>query len=63
RVAAQQRSRRPESSGLSPRCRSSRGTPAAIALLRPDVIDLDTGRMAMISAPEKLAAVLNAIHG
>jgi len=35
----------------------------SIALLRPDVIDLDTGHMAMISAPEKLAAVLNAIHG
>src|SRR5207302_1089765 len=35
----------------------------SIALLRPDVIDLDTGHMAMISAPAELAAVLNAIHG
>ncbi|MBL1118423.1 alpha/beta hydrolase [Streptomyces sp. 110] len=35
----------------------------SIALLRPDVIDLDTGHMAMISAPEKLATVLNTIHG
>ncbi|WP_248963342.1 alpha/beta fold hydrolase [Sphaerisporangium perillae] len=35
----------------------------SIALLRPEVIDLDTGHMAMISAPGKLAAVLNAIHG
>ncbi|MDH6221507.1 alpha/beta fold hydrolase [Streptomyces pseudovenezuelae] len=35
----------------------------SIALLRPEVIDLDTGHMAMISAPEKLAAVLNAVHG
>ena len=35
----------------------------SIALLRPDVIDLDTGHMAMISAPEKLASVLNTIHG
>jgi len=32
-------------------------------LRRPDVIDLDTGHMAMISAPAELAAVLNAIHG
>ena len=30
---------------------------------RPDVIDLDTGHMAMISAPAGLATVLNAIHG
>ncbi|MEU4232881.1 alpha/beta fold hydrolase [Nonomuraea sp. NPDC026600] len=35
----------------------------SIALLRPDVVDLDTGHLAMISAPGKLAAVLNAIHG
>jgi len=35
----------------------------SIALLQADVIDLDTGHLAMISAPEKLAAVLNAIHG
>jgi pimeloyl-ACP methyl ester carboxylesterase len=35
----------------------------SIALLGADVIDLDTGHMAMISAPERLAAVLNAIHG
>jgi pimeloyl-ACP methyl ester carboxylesterase len=35
----------------------------SITLLRPDVIDLDTGHMAMISAPGRLAAVLNAIHG
>ena len=35
----------------------------SIALLRPDVIDLDTGHMAMISAPAELATVLNAIHG
>ncbi|MFI7702096.1 alpha/beta fold hydrolase [Nonomuraea sp. NPDC049480] len=35
----------------------------SIALLRPDVVDLDTGHMAMVSAPEKLAAVLNAVHG
>jgi len=35
----------------------------AITLLRPDVVDLDTGHMAMISAPEQLAAVLNAVHG
>jgi pimeloyl-ACP methyl ester carboxylesterase len=35
----------------------------SIALLRPDVIDLDTGHMAMISAPRKLAAILNAVHG
>ncbi|WP_328980226.1 alpha/beta fold hydrolase [Streptomyces canus] len=35
----------------------------SIALLRPEVIDLDTGHMAMISAPEKLASVLNTIHG
>jgi pimeloyl-ACP methyl ester carboxylesterase len=34
----------------------------SIALLRPDVIDLDTGHMAMISAPAELATVLNAIH-
>ena len=35
----------------------------SIALLGADVIDLATGHMAMISAPESLAAVLNAIHG
>ncbi|MEU7853136.1 alpha/beta fold hydrolase [Nonomuraea sp. NPDC049141] len=35
----------------------------SIALLRPDVIDLDTGHLAMISAPGKLAAILNTIHG
>ena len=35
----------------------------SIALLAPDVIDLDTGHMAMITAPERLAAILNAIHG
>ncbi|GAA2640271.1 alpha/beta hydrolase [Streptomyces vastus] len=35
----------------------------SIALLQADVIDLDTGHMAMISAPEKLAAVLNTVHG
>ncbi|WP_275559969.1 alpha/beta fold hydrolase [Streptomyces sp. 5-6(2022)] len=35
----------------------------SIALLRAEVIDLDTGHMAMISAPGKLAAVLNAVHG
>lgn len=35
----------------------------SIALLRPDVVDLDTGHMAMVSAPGKLAAVLNAVHG
>ena len=35
----------------------------SIALLGADVIDLDTGHMAMISAPERLAAILNAIHG
>jgi pimeloyl-ACP methyl ester carboxylesterase len=35
----------------------------SIALLGADVIDLDTGHMAMISAPERLAVVLNAIHG
>jgi pimeloyl-ACP methyl ester carboxylesterase len=35
----------------------------SIALLQPDVIDLDTGHMAMISAPEKLAGILNTIHG
>ncbi|MFG1959177.1 alpha/beta fold hydrolase [Nonomuraea sp. NPDC049028] len=35
----------------------------SIALLRPEVVDLDTGHMAMISAPERLAAVLNAVHG
>jgi pimeloyl-ACP methyl ester carboxylesterase len=35
----------------------------SIALLGADVIDLDTGHLAMISAPERLAAVLNAIHG
>jgi pimeloyl-ACP methyl ester carboxylesterase len=35
----------------------------SIALLGADVIDLATGHMAMISAPESLARVLNAIHG
>jgi len=35
----------------------------SIALLGADVIDLDTGHMAMISAPERLAPILNAIHG
>jgi pimeloyl-ACP methyl ester carboxylesterase len=35
----------------------------SIALLRPEVVDLDTGHMAMISAPEKLAGVLNRVHG
>lgn len=35
----------------------------SIALLRPNVVDLYTGHMAMISAPAALAAVLNAIHG
>jgi len=35
----------------------------SIALLGADVIDLDTGHMAMISAPERLATILNAIHG
>ncbi|AGP51865.1 hypothetical protein M271_01140 [Streptomyces rapamycinicus NRRL 5491] len=35
----------------------------SIALLRAEVIDLDTGHMAMISAPGKLAAVLNTVHG
>jgi hypothetical protein len=35
----------------------------SIALLQADVIDLDTGHMAMISAPEKLAAILNTVHG
>ncbi|GGK86555.1 MULTISPECIES: alpha/beta fold hydrolase [Streptomyces aurantiacus group] len=35
----------------------------SIALLRPNVVDLDTGHMAMISAPGKLAAILNAVHG
>ncbi|MFJ1969523.1 alpha/beta fold hydrolase [Streptomyces sp. NPDC087903] len=35
----------------------------SIALLRPDVVDLDTGHMAMISAPERLAAILNTLHG
>ncbi|MEU7745485.1 alpha/beta fold hydrolase [Nonomuraea sp. NPDC049158] len=35
----------------------------SIALLRPEVVDLDTGHMAMISAPERLAAVLNTVHG
>ncbi|MBD3010523.1 alpha/beta fold hydrolase [Streptomyces sp. 5-10] len=35
----------------------------SIALLRAEVIDLDAGHMAMISAPGKLAAVLNAVHG
>jgi pimeloyl-ACP methyl ester carboxylesterase len=35
----------------------------SIALLRPDVVDLDTGHMAMVSAPERLAAILNAVHG
>ncbi|MEU8873703.1 alpha/beta hydrolase [Streptomyces javensis] len=35
----------------------------SIALLRAEVIDLDTGHMAMISAPGKLAAVLNGVHG
>jgi pimeloyl-ACP methyl ester carboxylesterase len=35
----------------------------SIALLAADVIDLDTGHMAMITAPERLAAILNAIHG
>jgi pimeloyl-ACP methyl ester carboxylesterase len=34
----------------------------SIALLGADVVDLDTGHMAMISAPERLGAVLNAIH-
>ncbi|MGR3938818.1 alpha/beta fold hydrolase [Streptomyces sp. BRA346] len=35
----------------------------SIALLRADVIDLDTGHMAMVSAPGQLAAVLNTLHG
>ncbi|MBA6440863.1 alpha/beta fold hydrolase [Streptomyces sp. GMR22] len=35
----------------------------SIALLRAEVIDLDAGHMAMISAPGKLAAVLNAVYG
>ncbi|WP_433510359.1 alpha/beta fold hydrolase [Nonomuraea sp. CA-143628] len=35
----------------------------SIALLRPEVVDLDTGHMAMISAPDRLAAILNAVHG
>jgi pimeloyl-ACP methyl ester carboxylesterase len=35
----------------------------SIALLAADVVDLDAGHMAMISAPETLAAVLNHIHG
>ncbi|WP_406439523.1 alpha/beta hydrolase [Streptomyces sp. NBC_01613] len=35
----------------------------SIAQLRPDVVDLDTGHMAMISAPGRLAAILNAVHG
>jgi pimeloyl-ACP methyl ester carboxylesterase len=35
----------------------------SIALLEADVVDLDTGHMAMISAPGRLAAILNAIHG
>lgn len=34
----------------------------SIALLGADVIDLATGHMAVISAPESLARVLNAIH-
>jgi pimeloyl-ACP methyl ester carboxylesterase len=37
--------------------------PDGSRVLRPDVIDLDTGHMAMISAPAELATVLNAIHG
>ncbi|AGP59431.1 hypothetical protein M271_40255 [Streptomyces rapamycinicus NRRL 5491] len=32
-------------------------------MLRAEVIDLDTGHLAMISAPGKLAAVLNTVHG
>ncbi|MFD5063682.1 MULTISPECIES: alpha/beta fold hydrolase [unclassified Streptomyces] len=35
----------------------------SIELLRPDVVDLDTGHMPMNSAPEKLATVLNSLHG
>ncbi|MEV0382646.1 alpha/beta fold hydrolase [Nonomuraea sp. NPDC050643] len=35
----------------------------SIALLRPDVVDLDTGHLAMISAPGRLATILNGIHG
>ncbi|MEV1247825.1 alpha/beta fold hydrolase [Nonomuraea sp. NPDC050022] len=35
----------------------------SIALLGPEVVDLDTGHMAMISAPERLAAILNTVHG
>jgi hypothetical protein len=35
----------------------------SIALPRADVVSLETGHMAMISAPKDLAAVLNAIHG
>jgi pimeloyl-ACP methyl ester carboxylesterase len=35
----------------------------SIVLTRADVMSLETGHMAMISAPKDLAAVLNAIHG
>jgi hypothetical protein len=35
----------------------------SIALTRADVQSLDTGHMAMISAPKDLAGLLNAIHG
>ncbi|MGW6485421.1 alpha/beta hydrolase [Streptomyces sp. NPDC055059] len=35
----------------------------SIALLGAEVIDLDTGHLAMVSAPAPLAAALNAIHG
>jgi pimeloyl-ACP methyl ester carboxylesterase len=35
----------------------------SIALTRADVASLETGHMAMISAPKDLAALLNAIHG
>ena len=35
----------------------------SIALTRADVVSLETGHMAMISAPKDLAAALNAIHG
>ncbi|WP_425826483.1 alpha/beta fold hydrolase [Streptomyces fractus] len=36
----------------------------SIALLGPEkVVDLDTGHMAMVSAPGELAAILNAVHG
>jgi pimeloyl-ACP methyl ester carboxylesterase len=34
----------------------------SIALLQPEVISLEAGHMAMISAPGELAAILNAIH-